>query len=224
MMKMSYFMVVIELALIGLMGLCAVLAFFHSNAGIWLQEWTSARSPGIGPFFAWIIWGLLFIAGVGLVVLAGSSGKYAWLTVFFTLPSLLGFDSINLLKIIRLDLPVTTTLTFFQALVIGITIMTCYILLNRFCTFKKERNILKKRGAGIEDIEKVYTGNYLWLWVITASSILIVAAVALLSTGLSTILVHPLSELPWNIVLAGIVCILILALYLYWLGLRRNSG
>jgi hypothetical protein len=222
--KKFYIIDFIEWALIGLMGLCAVLAFSHSNAGVWLQERIAGKYPEIGLMLPWILWLLLFIAGVLLVYLAGSSGKYTWLVVVFTLPSLLGFDSINILKIIRLDLPVTTTLTFIQALIMGIAIMTCYILLNRFCFFRKERNSFKKRGAGREDIETAYTGNYFWLWALIGVSVLIVALVAFLSVGLSSLLLVPLSQIPWNVILAGIICILVLAFYLYWLGLRRNSG
>jgi hypothetical protein len=224
MMKKSYLVDFTEWALIGLMGLCAVLAFSHSNAGVWLQELIANKYPEFGLMFPWVLWLLLFIAGTLLVSLAGSSGRYCWLVIIFSLPSLLGFDSIKILKIVHVDLPLTTTLTFVQALVMGIVIMTGYILLNRFCFFRQERNSFKKRRAGKEDIETAYWGNYLWVWCVIGVSILIVAVVAFLSMGLSSVLLSPLSKIPWNIITAGIICILVLAFYLYWLGLRRNSG
>ncbi|MBN1188623.1 MAG: hypothetical protein JXA46_02625 [Dehalococcoidales bacterium] len=224
MIKKSYIVNFIEWALVILMSLCCVLGFSHSIAGAGLQGWIADKYPEIGLMLFWIIWLLLFIAGILLAIFAGRNGAFGWLAAVFILPSLLAFDSINILKVVHLDFGITTTLTFVQALIIGITVMTCHILLNLLNILKKERHVYEERGAGMKDIERAFSGNHIWLWALVTFSILIVSSIILLSAGLSTVLLGPVSGLPWNFVLPGIICILVLAIFLYWLGLRHNSG
>jgi hypothetical protein len=213
-----------EWILIGVMSLCGTLSFSHSNTCTWIQEHAIAHYPAISYWLPAIIWGVMFLLGICLVTLANGSGKYTWLVVLFALPSLLSFNSIDILNIIHLSLPATTTLTFIQTLVLSFTIIACYLLLNCMCIFKKERNNLKKRGAESVDIENTQYGSYIWLLALIGSTIISVTAIALLAEEFSSILSSRLAEMPWSIILAGFFCIIILAVYLYWLGLRRNSG
>jgi hypothetical protein len=222
--NISLFITVAEWILIGIMGLCGTLAFDHSNTYSWIQEQIAARYPSIILYLPVIIWGLTFVLGACLVILAGSSGKFAWIVVLFALPSLLSFDSINILKIVGSNLPAATSLTFQQTLAIGIAILICYILLNNLGIFKKARQNLRKRGAAEEDIALISSGNHLWLLVLVAGAILVVMVIAFLAEGLNRLILPHLADMPWNIILAGLFCIILLAVYLYWLGLRRNSS
>jgi hypothetical protein len=219
----SFVIALAEWILIGVMSLCGTLSFSHSNTCTCIQEHAIAHYPAISYWLPAIIWGVMFLLGICLVILANGSGKYTWLVVLFALPSLLSFNSIDILNIIHLSLPATTTLTFIQTLVLSFTIIACYILLNCTCIFKKERNNLKKRGAESVDIENTQHGSYIWLLALIGSTIITVTAIALLAEGFSSILSSRLAEMPWSIILAGLFCIIILAVYLYWLGLRRNS-
>jgi hypothetical protein len=222
--NVSLIIAISEWILIGVMGLCSTLAFSHSNAYTWIQEQISARYPAVIFYLPAILWGLIFVLGICLVILAGSSGKFTWIVVLFTAPSLLSFDSINILKIVGSSLPAATSLTFKQALTACIAILVCYVLLNSLCILKKARQNLRKRGAGEADIAGVSAGNHLWLFILVACAILVVIVIALLAEGFNHLILPHLADMPWNFILVGFFCIILLAAYLYWLGLRRNSS
>jgi hypothetical protein len=224
MINKSLIITLAEWILIGVMSLCGTQSFIHSNTYTWIQDRLIAHFPAMSFWLPAVIWGLIFLSGICIAILANGSGKYTWVVVLFALPSLLSFNSIDILKIFYLNLAVTTTLTFIQTLVLSLIIIACYILLNCMCIFKKERNNLKKRGAESVDIENIQSGSYIWLLALVGSTIVIVTGIALLAGGFSSILSPRLAEMSWSIILTGFFCIIILAVYLYWLGLRRNSG
>jgi hypothetical protein len=213
-----------EWGLIGVMGLCGSTALTHSNTFGWLQGRIFAHYPIIIPYLPVIIWGLIFVLGVCLVILAGSSGKFTWIVVLLALPSLFSFNSINVLEIVGADIAAATSLTFAQVLALSIAIVVCYVLLNSIGIFKQTRQRLKKRGAGAEDITNEAKNSHLWLCLLTAGAVLVVAVMAGLAAGLNLLIMPHLADMPWSYILAGLICIIILAVYLYWLGLRRHSG
>jgi hypothetical protein len=115
-------------------------------------------------------------------------------------------------------------LTFLQTLALVMVLIVCYIFLNCLHIFKQTRHSQNTRGAEKKDIETIYSRSFIWLITGVAAVIFIAAVVALIASGLSALIKSRLADTPWNLVLAGLSCIIILAGYLYWLGIRKNSG
>jgi hypothetical protein len=222
-MKGVYRVVLSEWALTAAIALCAAVAFMHSNAYTGIEDRLTARYPAIESWLSLILWGLIFVCGIGLVVLARSSGRFVIVALIFFAPSMLSYDSINILKIVGADFPVETTLTFLQTLVLGVSIITGYMLLNSLQLLTLTRNDLLKRRADAADIEKADSRSQAWLAAMVFSSLVTAVIIVLLAESIEKLLLPRLAEAPWNILLAGLVCIIVLAFYLYWLGLRKKD-
>ena len=214
-----------EWILIGLMGVCGSYAFINSNAYTLLQSPIASHYPGINPYLPDIIWSVIFLFGVQSIILRSKGGgTFTWLVVIFSLPSLLSYNSINIFNIFGLTFKAITRINFYQLLGLGILIMLGYVLLSHMSVLKQSRRSLIKRHANLVDIEEVNSQGYLFILLATAAALITVALLALIARGIEVLIFPLLSRLSWNLVLLGLGCILVLAVYLYWLGSQRHSN
>ncbi len=190
-----------------------------------IQEFLSSHSLGISPYIPVIIWFVLFLIGIITVVIRGKGGgRFTWTAIIFTLPSLLAFNSMDLPRIFGLDVNINSNLHFYQLLGLEILIMTGYILINHMYVFKQSHHNLIERGADAADIDNIYLKSHLFLFQSTAAILLMALIVALLSTGLESFTLSFLKQMSWNMILVSLGCILVVAIYIYWIGSKKNTG
>ncbi len=213
----------VELALIGIASLCGGLAFVSSNTFAWLHGLINSHFPSVSSYIPIIFWAFLFLIGV-LFILIGNkgSGGFTWLVVIFSLPSLLSFNSLDLLKITGSKTNLASTLPFYGMLCLGVMIIICYILLNSMTLMKQSRRNLAKRGASPEDVENINTQTHHWLFLIALAIVAAIAMIVLLGQVIESAILPSLENSGWIVVLIGLICTLILAVYIYWLGSRRT--
>jgi len=215
----------IEWILISLLSLCGSFSFTNSNLYVWIQSSISSHIPEIIPYLPEIIWGILFLFGLQSIILRNKGGgSFTWLVIVVSLPSILSFDTINIFKVFGLDLKAMSKINFYGLLGIGVSIVIGYVLLNHLCLFKQNRLSLIKRRADPGDIDKVNTHSYLLLLISIAVTLFLGILVALVSHSLELLILPLLNRLSWNAALIGLGCILILAVFIYWLGSQRQSG
>ncbi len=88
---------------------------------------------------------------------------------------------------------------------------------------KKLRADLVRREAEANDILIVNVQGHLMLLLSIVSALTMVIAVALLARIIETFTVNYLGGIAWSIVVISSGCVLILSIYLYWLGTQRLS-
>jgi len=99
-----------------------------------------------------------------------------------------------------------------------------YFELARHCRGRihTEHN-LTTRGANPVDIESVTFNSYLVLVLAIVAALVVTTAITFLSRNLELLVLDYIRDMPWNVVFIGIGCVLLLAVYLYWLGARRKT-
>jgi hypothetical protein len=220
----NLFFTISEILLLGILSLCGTLALVNSNAYPLLQKLVSGQAPEILTYLPWMSWGLLFIFGFEAVILRKTGGgSFVWLVVAFSLPALLSFNGLDFPKMLGLNLAIKSQLSFYETLGLAALIMTGYILLGQMSVLKQARLNLIRRSAEMRDIGDVNLKGHLLLLMATCAALTMVIAVALLAHLIETFTVDYLSGIPWRVVSVGLGCILILAVYLYWLGSQRRS-
>jgi hypothetical protein len=204
----------IEIALIGIMSLCGTIAFDSSHL---------FSTPS---YFALIIWGVLFVIGVLMVALAGKKlGIFTWLVILFSSPATLSFNSLDLPRLIKLGVinqVFKSDLSFSQILILGIIIITCYLLLYFILTINKTRVSLKKRGANSNETDKVFEKSYLVLLFFAGIAIFIAMLILAFTKGIELISTPMIKSISPSILLVGMICTILIALYLYWLVSSRK--
>ncbi len=88
--------------------------------------------------------------------------------------------------------------------------------------FKQVQRNLTERGASPADIKSVTFNSYLVLIFTIAVALVATIAIAFLSRNLELLVLDYIRDMPWNVVFIGIGCVLLLVVYLYWLGARRR--
>jgi hypothetical protein len=83
---------------------------------------------------------------------------------------------------------------------------------------------LVKKEADNTDIEQVSVKSHQLLLLALFCALVLAALITLLAANLESWLLPYFSRLPWNVELIGLLCLLILAIYIYWLGTRHSSS
>jgi hypothetical protein len=204
----------VEAALIGIMSLCAALAFVSSRI-----------SPEV-PYILLIVWGALFVTGsLTISVFGKGGGVFTWLVVVSSLPSLLSFDSLDWPGLIRLDLInrlFQTDLSYYQALGLGVTGITCYLLINFMGVLKQSRRNLVRQGADPPAANSIYTRSHGVLLIFMGISLAATALILALVRGVESFSLFRLKDWSSSLFLVGLGCTLVMAVYLYWLVSRRK--
>jgi hypothetical protein len=79
------------------------------------------------------------------------------------------------------------------------------------------------RKASPEDIEQVNELGHLFALLTTITALAAVAVICGLSWGLETLISARLPQVPWYVVPLGLGCILVLGVYIYWIGIGKQS-
>jgi hypothetical protein len=225
-MKITKFIInIIEWILISLMAFCGSLAFSNSNLYVLLQSPLTSHLPGINPYLPEIIWGILFLFGVQSVILRNKGGgSFTWLVVLVSLPSILSYDTVNILNIFGLNPKALSKINFYGLLGLGVSIMLGYILLNNMCILKRTRLDWIKRRAGSKDIDEVSAHVYVILFMGIGATIALVTVLVLISRGLEALFLSFFNSTAWNLALLGLGCIMMLGVFVYWVGSQKPSG
>jgi hypothetical protein len=213
-----------ELALIAALSGIGAYAFLSSNVYDVAREYVESHNFATMLYFPLIIWGILSAFGVLNIILRNrGSGSFIWLVTIFTLPSLLGHNTVNWPGILGLNFEFTTSLGFSGILALGVLIITSYVVLDYLRVFKQSQRNLVARQATPSNIESVAGFSYLSLFMAVLSALAATALVAFLSRNLELLVLDYIRKMPWNIVFIGLFCFMLLAFYLYWLGARRRT-
>jgi hypothetical protein len=117
-----------------------------------------------------------------------------------------------------------TYLNFFGILALGIIIISCYLLLNFILILNKSYAALIKRGANSSEADKLFSKSYLILLLFIGIAIMVAMLILGLTKGIELLSTPMIKALSPNIILAGLVCTILIALYLYWLVSSRKSN
>jgi len=212
-----------ELVLIAALSGSGTYAFINSSIYVWVKEFGEAINLPVSSIPV-LLWGLLSLYGVFKITIRGQgSGSFVFFVFLLSLPSILSHNILNWLGISGLEFTLSTSLGFYEMLALGVLIITGYVVLNRMHLFRQARRNLAERGANPVDIESVTFNSYLMLILATAAALVATIAIAFLSRNLELLVLDHIRAMPWNVVFIGIGCILLLAVYLYWLGARRRT-
>ena len=212
-----------EWLLIAIIGLCGTVAFASSGAYTLLHNALIAHYPQIGRYLIAIIWGFLALIGVFSVSFRRmGGGRLTWLAVIFALPSILAFNKLNVPGLLGLDLHITTNLTFQQVMALTLGILTAYLLLNFMRELKLIRLNLGKKKADQTDIENVSVRSHQVLLITLICALVLTAIVSLIGVSVEHWLLPYFKNLAEKVVLVGAGGLLILAIFIYWLGTHHS--
>ncbi len=213
-----------ELVLIATLGGASAYAFNASSAYDAIRQYGELHNMSLLAYMPLIIWGVITAFGVLNIVLRNrGSGSFIWLVTIFTLPSLLGQNTVDWSGIMGLNFTLTTSLGFGGMMATGIFIITGYVILDYCRAFKEAEHSMTARQATAADIESISGFSYLALLGTVAIALAATALVAFLARNLELLTLDLMRKIPWNVVFIGLFCFLLLAFYLYWLGARRRD-
>lgn len=197
-------------------------AFINSSIYSWVKNFGEAINLSLS-YVPIVIWGLLSLYGVFNITLRRQgSGGFVFFVTLLSLPSILSHNTLNWLGMSGSEFTLSTSLSFYEMLALGVFTITGYVVLNRMHLFKQARGNLIARGANPIDIESVTFNSYLVLILAIVAALITTIAIAFLSRNLELLVLDYIRDMPWNVVFIGIGCVLLLAVYLYWLGARRR--
>ncbi len=225
--KMKFHLAVIsiaELALIAALSGIGVYALVNSNIFSVVREFGEAHHYVFIYYLPVILWGLVFAYGMLNSILQGKGyGGFIWFVVVLSMPSLLSFNTVNWPGIFGSEYNLSTSLDFSEMLVLGVLVITGYIILNYFILFRQTRHNMISREVNPVDMESVTVYSYLALSLAVIAALAATMVVAFLSRNFELLVLDYIRNIPWNVVFIGLLCILLLAFYLYWLGARRRT-
>ena len=214
---------VAEWALISIIGLCGTLSFVSSGTYSFLSNYIISHYPEIGRYLIALIW--VFLAAIGVFSVSfrrKGGGRFTWFALVFALPSILTFNKLDVPGLLGLKVEFTTKLEFWQALTLSIGILTSYLLLNFMRELKISRLSLIKKMADPADIKNWLINSHRILLLALLCALVLTAAISLIAINLEAWLLPYFHRLTWNIILIGVGCLLMLALYVYWLGTHHR--
>ena len=210
---------VTELALIAALSGSGTYAFVNSN----VYDLVNGFAAAINLPIPIILWGLLFLFGAFNITIRGQgSGGFIFFVTLLSLPSILSHNILNWLSIAGLEFTLSTGLSLYEVLALGVFIITGYVVLNRMHLFRHAQRSMIARGTEPVEIESVTFNSYLVLVVAIIAALVVTLTIAFLSRNLELMVLDYIREIPWNVVFIGIGCTLLLAGYLYWFGARRR--
>jgi len=212
-----------EIVLIAVLSGSGTYAFINSSIYSWVKNFGEASNLPLS-YIPIVLWGLLSLYGMFNITLRRQgSGGFIFFVTLLSLPSILSHNTLNWLGMSGSEFTLSTSLGFYEMLVLGVLIITGYAVLNRMHLFKQTRRNLTKKGANPVDIESVTFNSCLVLILAIVAALVVTIAIAFLSRNLELLVLDYIRDMPWNVVFIGIGCVLLLAVYLYWLGTRRRS-
>jgi hypothetical protein len=223
-MKINSFIIgLIELAVIGLMSALAALAFNSSGAAGLLEDFLKNHQPSLIHYIPVILFALAALVGILSVSLAGQAGgAFTWLVILFCLPSFLSFNSFDIPQVFGLDFNIISRLSFYQALGIGVVILTGYILLHFLSVLKRLRRQALQRGSPPDDIDLVHTRSHYILFTVVSAALIVGSLIVLVSYGIESVTLPFLEHISGKAAFIGLGCVIVIGLYVYCLAARRK--
>jgi hypothetical protein len=220
---MRFLIMLAGLVLIVIMSLCGTLALTNSNLYPLLNSFVNNHWPSIISKLPLVIWGVMFVFGFQSITLRNTTGEgFTWLIIILSLPSILSFNSLDIPKILGLNMAAKTQMTFYGTLGLGALIMASYVLLAQMSMFNKAHRSQIRRNVDTKDIDYCNLKSHLTLLLATGGTLLVVAIIAVIAYGVEALTSTYLADVPWSIILVSLGCIMILAVYIYWLGSQHN--
>jgi len=217
--------ILLQLFLVMVSGLCGSLAFSFSGLGLWLKEMMTESDFGLASSLPVLVWTFLVLVGVLLVLVRSSGGGlFTCIVILFSLPSILSLNKINILEIFKYRIEITTEFGLMEIFLLSTTIMLCYLLLVYLLIYKNDGQSMLKKGVPAEDVVKIVKSAQHLVFLIFICVIFVAGFIFLVSFGLKTFMLALISGLPWYTGLIFIGSILVLAVYIYWLGFKREKG
>jgi hypothetical protein len=203
---------------------CGLLALTQSSLYVWLQNHLITLNPFIGNNIVWIFAFLLLSFGIIQVGLRRKgAGALFVVSLVISLPSLLAFDSIDLLKLFGGKLTITTHLSFTVIVILELILFLGYLLLDALTTIKESKHNLEKRGALKEELIQVHKLSHNYLFLIAGITLSLAVILVAISAAIEDVIAANVFSFNWYLVIIGMICILALSAYLYWLGTGKSK-
>lgn len=203
---------------------CALIALTQSNYYVWLQTHLISLNPFMGHYMVGILALLLLTFGIIQVGLRHKgAGSLFVVLLIITLPSLLAFDSIDLFKIFGGKLTITTHLSFVVVVILELLLFLGYLLLDALTTFQESRRNMEKRGVLPGELHEVQKLSHSYLFLIGGIALSLAVILVAISAAIKDVIVTNVLSFNWYLVIIGMICILALSAYLYWLGTGKSQ-
>jgi hypothetical protein len=214
---------VTELALIAALSGSGTYAFINSSIYIDTKGFAEAINFPVS-YLPILLWGFPSLYGVFNITIRGqSSGGFIFFVFLLSLPSILSHNILDWLSIAGAEFTLSTSLGFYGVLALGVFIITGYVVLNRMHLFRQAKRSLTARGADPAEVESVTYNGYLLMVLAIIMALVVTVAIAFMSRNLELLVLNYIRDIPWNVVFIGVGCVLLLAVYLYWMGARRRT-
>jgi hypothetical protein len=212
-----------EIALIAALSGSGTYGFVNSSLYVDIRSLLEAVDFPVS-YVPILLWGLLSLYGfINITIRARSSGRFIFFVFLISLPSILSHNILDWPGIIGVDFTLSTSLGFYQVLALGVFIITGYVVLNRIHLIRHTQRSLTTRGANPVEVRSVASNSHLMLVLSVVVALVVTAAIAFVARSLELLTLGYMSHVPWNVLIIGIGCILLLSGYLYWLGARRRT-
>jgi hypothetical protein len=203
------------------LSLCGTLSLLNSGLYASLEK---GLHNWLGSYLAWLILGLMLALGGFLVLFKNKGGGIlAVIAAVLSLPSILSFNSLDLLKIVNGTSHITTHLTFTQVMATGCLIISSYFLLDLTRQVKANESRFKARGASAPDLAAVSLHQLLISIILAGSALLASLIMLAISRGFEALFSKTVLPVSWWIVPAALFCIFVLGIYLFWIATRKNA-
>jgi Flp pilus assembly pilin Flp len=215
----------LEYTCLAVMVACGMIALMQSSFYSWVQVHLTTINPFMGSYLSSIL-AVLFLA-FGMVQIGlrrKGSGALFIMLLIISLPSLLAFDSIDLFKIFGGSLKITTHLSFAAVVVLELLLFLGYLLLSSLTVFRSSRLNMEKRQVLPEEVQDIQKTSYNYLFLITGLALSMAIILVGISAAVEDLIAANVLSFNWYLVIIGMICILVLSAYLYWLGTGKSKA
>ena len=215
------FIIAVQFLCVVILSMCGIVAFSNSGMYAGFEETISKILPS--AYLSLLVFLVLLVPGVFFIIVRNKGGGILTVVVMLlSLPSILAYDNIDLLKIFGGASHVTTRMTLFQMLSIGSLIITAYFLLDLINQLKLNYFRLKTQGAPPSDIKIVLQNQHLISIILAGAALLVSLVITAVARGFEYFISKQVFSLSWWIVPVALFFILILGIYLYWATTRKS--
>jgi len=122
----------------------------------------------------------------------------------------------------RLYVAIAPEFTFALALGLGLLLVAGYLALSYLHSLQKNYRTLTAGQAEIAEVNEVTNRSFIPVVRALIGSAALAIVVAVLLWVVKMVATNYLAEMSWNIIFIGLAAILVLAGFLYWVGVRRR--
>jgi len=122
----------------------------------------------------------------------------------------------------RLYVAIAPEFTFALALGLGLLLVAGYLALSYLHSLQKNYRTLTAGQAEIAEVNEVTNRSFIPVVRALIGSAALAVVVAVLLWVIKMVATNYLAEMSWNIIFIGLAAVLVLAGFLYWVGVRRR--